>query len=43
MPRLSGEDICAALLPILEYYPQRNRGIISERVETCILTRQKKL
>ena len=43
MPRLHVEEIRTVLLPILEYYPQRDRGIISERVETCILARQKKL
>ena len=43
MPRLNTEDIRTVLQPILEYYPQRDRGIISERVEMCILTRQKKL
>ena len=32
-----------SLQPILEYYPQRDRGIIADRVEACILTRQKKL
>lgn len=43
MPKLKTEEIRTVLLPILEYYPQRDRGIISERVEACILTRQKKL
>ncbi len=31
------------LRPLLNYYPQRDRGVIAERVEVCILTRQKKL
>lgn len=43
MPKLAKSDIQEVLLSVLEYYPQRDRGIISERVETCILTRQKKL
>ena len=43
MPKLCGEEIRAVLRPILEYYPKRDRGILSERVEACILTRQKKL
>ncbi len=41
--KLTENDIQEVLLPALEYYPQRDRGIIAERVETCILTRQKKL
>lgn len=36
-------DNGTALRQILRYYPQRDRGIISERVEACILKRQKKL
>lgn len=32
-----------SLQPILEYYLQRDHGIITDRVEACILTRQKKL
>ncbi len=43
MPRLTVEDIRAVLQPVLEYYPQRDQGIISVRVEACILSRQKKL
>lgn len=43
MPKLCGEEIRAVLRPILEYYPKRDCGILSERVEACILTRQKKL
>lgn len=41
MPKLSIEDIQYALFPALEYYPQRDRGIIADRVEACILLRQK--
>lgn len=43
IPKLHLKDIRTILQPILEYYPQRDRGLISERAETCILTRQKKL
>ncbi len=43
MPNLTAADIQEVLRPVLEYYPQRDRSIIAERVETCILTRQKKL
>jgi len=43
MSKLLPKDIQAAMGPALEYYPQRDRGIIAERVEACILTRQKKL
>lgn len=43
MPKLSPKDIQAVMGPALEYYPQRDRGLIADRVETCILARQKKL
>lgn len=43
MPKLTAFDIQAVLQPVLDYYPQRDRGIITDRVEACILTRQKKL
>lgn len=41
MPKLTVEDIHAAVHPLLEYYPVRDRGIIADRVAACILTRQK--
>lgn len=41
MPALSAEDIREAVQPLLEYYPARDRGIITDRVIVCILTRQK--
>lgn len=41
MPKLSAEDIRDTVYPLLEYYPARDRGIITDRVTTCILTRQK--
>lgn len=43
MPKLSTSEIREVLRPILEYYPPRDRGIITDRVEACILIRQKKL
>ena len=43
IPKLAPNDVQKVLQPILEYYPQRDRGIIADRVEACILTRQKKL
>lgn len=43
MPRLAARDIQEVLRPALEYYPKRDWGIITDRVEACILTRQKKL
>lgn len=43
MPKLTADNIREVLQPVLDYYPQRDRGIIADRVEACILTRQKKL
>ncbi len=43
IPKPTKNDIQEVLRSVLEYYPQRDRGIIGERVETCILTKQKKL
>ena len=43
MPKLTEDNIREILRPVLDYYPQRDRGIITDRVEACILTRQKKL
>lgn len=43
MPRVTAGELQEVLRPALDYYPQRDRGIITDRVETCILTRQKKL
>lgn len=43
MPKLSREDIFARLEPLLRYYPQRDRGLITDRVCTTILLRQKQL
>lgn len=41
MPALSAEDIRKAVQPLLEYYPARDRGIITDRAIACILTRLK--
>lgn len=43
MPVLDKKYISELLEPKLTYYPARDRTIISERVEKCILTRQKLL
>ena len=37
IPKLAPNDVQKVLQPILEYYPQRDRGIIADRVEACIL------
>ena len=42
MPKLTAKEIQAVLRPCLEYYPERDQGIITDRVKACILTRQKK-
>ena len=41
IPRFGREDIQKALAPLLEYYPQRDRGLIFDRVSETILFRQK--
>lgn len=41
IPKLTRNDILEELEPLLEYYPERDRGIISDRVTECILARQK--
>ena len=41
LPKFSREELEKMLLPLLEFYPKRDRGIISDRVITCILNRQK--
>jgi hypothetical protein len=43
MPKLNLTEICDTLQPLLEYYAQRDRGIITDRVTDCILLRQKML
>lgn len=41
IPKFSREELTDMLNPLLEYYPERDRGIIAERVLTCITERQK--
>lgn len=43
IPPFRREDILEVLTPLLEYYPQRDRGLISDRVCRVILTRQRAL
>ncbi len=43
IPRLTPGEIEEALFPALEYYPRRDRGIITDRVKTCILSGQRSL
>lgn len=41
MSRLDRGHILSVLEPLLEYYPERDRGLIADRVCTVILTRQR--
>ena len=41
LPRFSRDNLKEMLSPLLEYYPKRDRGIITNRVIECILERQK--
>lgn len=41
MPQLKEKDITDSLKSLLEYYSERDRGIITDRVVASILTRQK--
>ena len=41
MPQLTTQEIMAELKPLLEYYPERDKGIITDRVVECIKLRQK--
>ena len=41
MPKHTRADISELLTPMLEYYAERDRGIIADRVIECILARQK--
>ena len=43
MPMLCFNEIREILQPLLEYYAERDRGIITTRVTDCILLRQKML
>lgn len=39
----SKSDIIEKIQPLLEYYPERDRGYITDRVVACIMTRQGKI
>ena len=41
MLRLNRDDIMEYLIPILEFYPKRDRAIIADRIAECILARQR--
>jgi len=41
LPKLGLNEIRDALQPLLVYYAERDRGIITDRVAECILSRQK--
>ena len=41
IPKFTAKEIIEVLEPVLEYYPERDRGLIADRVVECILTRQK--
>ena len=41
MPKLTRDEICAELVPLLAYYPERDRGIIADRVCETILARER--
>ena len=41
MPLFTSNEIIIELKPLLEYYPERDRGIITDRVVECIKTRQR--
>lgn len=41
IPQFAASEINEVLKPFLEYYPERDRGIIADRVITCITERQK--
>ena len=43
IPKMTADQVQEVLRPALDYYPQRDQGIIADRVEACILTRQIKL
>ena len=43
LPKFDREKLSELIKPMLDFYPQRDRGIISDRVIECILQRQKYL
>lgn len=40
MPKLTANDIAEKAVPLLEFYPERDRGLILDRVTECILKGQ---
>lgn len=40
LPKLTEAEIRTVSAPLLDYYPARDRGLIAQRVITCILSRQ---
>ena len=43
MPKLSRKDILETIAPFLEYYAQRDRGYLADRICDTILYRKKYL
>ena len=43
LPHFTRDEIMQELLPLLEYYASRDRGLIADRVCETILLRQKEL
>ena len=43
LPKFDRNTLSELLHPMLEYYPQRDRGVISDRVIECVIQRQKYL
>ena len=41
MPKLSREEVVGELQALLSFYPERDRGIMTDRVWGCISIRQK--
>lgn len=41
MPKFNEKEILEILEPYLEFYPKRDRGLITDRVVSCIMIRQK--
>ena len=41
IPRFTKSQIKDLLAPMLEFYPERDRGIISNRAAECVLQRQR--
>lgn len=42
LPKLTEQEIRSVTAPLLEYYPARDRSLISDRVTSCILIRQRR-